>query len=77
MGRHRSVLKRLERIKILKENEKWKDEDSPLGLPKVKSIKIKVKKQKAEKASEETKKEKPAVEAKGKEVKSKESKGKK
>jgi small basic protein (TIGR04137 family) len=44
---HRSVLKRYERIKQLKEKEKWTDEDSVYGLPKVKIIKYKVKKEKA------------------------------
>ena len=44
---HRSVLKRHERIKILKDKEKWKDEDSVFGLPKVKIVKFKIKKEKA------------------------------
>lgn len=45
---HRSVFKRFERIKILAEKDKWKEEGSVFGLPKVKSIKIKVKKEKSE-----------------------------
>lgn len=44
---HRSVLKRYERVKLLKEKEKWTDEESVYGLPKVKIIKYKVKKEKA------------------------------
>ncbi len=44
---HRSVLKRYEKIKILKEKEKWADEDSVFGLAKVKVVKFKVKKEKA------------------------------
>ena len=44
--KHRSVLKRYERIKTLKEKDKWSDEDSPFGLPKLKILKIKVKKEK-------------------------------
>jgi small basic protein (TIGR04137 family) len=44
---HRSVLKRYEKIKILKEKEKWEDKDSVFGLAKVKVIKFKVKKEKA------------------------------
>ncbi len=44
--RHRSVFKRYERIKILKKEGRLKDEDSIFGLPKVKSIKIKIKKEK-------------------------------
>ena len=48
--RHRNVLKRHERIQRLVEIEKWNDRTSAFGLPKVKSLKIKVKKVKAEKA---------------------------
>ncbi len=44
---HRSVLKRHERLKILKEKEKWKEEDSVFGLPKVKIMRFKIKKEKA------------------------------
>lgn len=44
--RHRSVLKRFERIKVLKEKNLWGENSSPFGLPKVKSIKIKIKKEK-------------------------------
>ena len=51
--RHRNVLKRHERIQRLIEQEKWNDRASVLGLPKVKSLKIKVKKVKAEKAEGE------------------------
>lgn len=46
-GRHRNVLKRYERIKQLTAEEKWTPEDSPYGLPKVRSIKVRVKKEKA------------------------------
>ena len=49
--RHRNVLKRYERIRKLKEQDKWKDRQSALGLPKVKSLKIKMKKIKEEKAA--------------------------
>jgi len=48
--RHRNVLKRHERIQRLIETEKWNDRPTAFGLPKVKSLKIKVKKVKAEKA---------------------------
>ena len=48
--RHRNVLKRHERIQRLIEWEKWNDRESAFGLPKVKSLKIKVKKIKEEKA---------------------------
>lgn len=47
--RHRNVLKRHERIRRLIETEKWNDRLSAFGLPKVKSLKIKMKKIKAEK----------------------------
>ena len=45
--KQRSVLKRHERIKTLKEKEKWVDEDSVYGLPKVKVTRFKIKKEKA------------------------------
>ena len=44
---HRSVLKRYEKIKQLKDKDKWKDGDSIYGLAKVKVIKFKIKKEKA------------------------------
>jgi len=44
---HRSVLKRFEKIRVLKEKEKWTDADSVFGLTKVKMTKFKVKKEKA------------------------------
>jgi len=46
--KQRSVLKRHERIKTLKEKEKWaEEEDSVYGLPKVKVTRFKIKKEKA------------------------------
>lgn len=48
----RSVLKRFERVKILKDKELWKKEDSVYGLPKEKIVKFKVKKEKAAAAAE-------------------------
>ena len=44
---HRSVLKRFERLKYLKEKDKWEEGMSILGLPKIKIIKFKIKKEKA------------------------------
>jgi small basic protein (TIGR04137 family) len=35
LTRHRNVLKRAERIGLLKDEERWTDGDSVLGLPKV------------------------------------------
>ena len=46
----RSVLKRIERIKTMIDKEKWKEGDSVYGLPKLKTVKIKV--MKKEKAAE-------------------------
>jgi len=46
-GRHRNVLKRYERIRKLQQDERWQDGMSAYGLPKVKSVKVKVKKAKA------------------------------
>ena len=45
--KHRSVLKRHERLKILKEKGLWDEATSVLGIPKVKMQRIKVKKEKA------------------------------
>jgi len=55
--RHRSVLKRFERLKEMLEKEKWKEGNSVFGLPKLKSLRWKLKKTKktaeAEAAAEE------------------------
>src|SRR5262249_13660358 len=59
LQRARNVLTRGERIKILRDEERWPDGRSPFGLPKVKVIKIVVKK--AKKKEEE----KPAEGAEG------------
>lgn len=45
-SKHRNVLSRLERIKKMQEDNKWNDRVSVLGLPKFKSMKVKVKKTK-------------------------------
>ncbi len=55
LARARNVLKRDERIKALKDEERWQEGRSPFGLPKVRVLKIATKKPK--KAKEE---EKPA-----------------
>jgi len=44
---HRSVLKRYERLQTLTTKEEWKEGDSVFGLPKVKTLRIKIKKEKA------------------------------
>ena len=46
-NKHRSVLKRYERLKMLKDKSLWSEEKSPLGIPKVKMLRVKVKKEKA------------------------------
>ena len=48
--RHRSVLKRFERLQALQEKGEWKEGGSIFGLPKVKTLRIKVKKEKAAEA---------------------------
>ncbi|MEI6831526.1 MAG: small basic protein [Candidatus Omnitrophota bacterium] len=50
----RSVLKRTERIKQMQEKGKWKEGDSVYGLPKIKTLRIKIKKEKVEKAESAT-----------------------
>lgn len=51
--RSRNVLKRGERILILQEQERFKDGDSPLGLPKVRVVRVAAGKKKKEKKEEE------------------------
>jgi small basic protein (TIGR04137 family) len=46
----RSVLKRIERLKIMQEKNQWKETDDVFGLPKIKTLKIKIKKEKAKEA---------------------------
>ncbi|QOJ15013.1 MAG: small basic protein [Planctomycetia bacterium] len=41
LARHRNVLSRAERIEALKQLERWTDEQSVLGLPKVGHRKVK------------------------------------
>jgi small basic protein (TIGR04137 family) len=43
----RSVLKRIERIRTMIEKNQWKEGDRVCGLPKIKTIRIKIKKEKA------------------------------
>ena len=51
-NRNRSVMTRVERLEKLKEADKWKEGDSPLGLPKVRVRKITMKKKKKKKDEE-------------------------
>ena len=50
--KQRSVLKRTERIRMMLEKGQWKEGDRVYGLPKIKSIRIKIKKEKVEKAAD-------------------------
>jgi len=52
--KQRSVLKRSERIRSMAEKGQWKEGDAVFGLPKIKTIRIKIKKEKTEKAAETT-----------------------
>jgi len=45
------VLKRIERIRQMQEKGNWKEGNSVYGLPKLKSLRIKIKKEKVEKAA--------------------------
>ena len=49
--KQRSVLKRTERIKIMMEKGDWKEGDKVYGLPKLKTVRIKIKKEKVEKVA--------------------------
>lgn len=50
---NRSVLSRAERLARLKEADRWREGDSPLGLPKVRVRKLTIKKKKKKKEEEE------------------------
>jgi len=49
--RHRNVLKKYERVEMLQDQKKWSEGESVLGIPKVRSIKLR--KKKAAKTPEE------------------------
>ncbi len=51
--RSRSVLTRAERLERLKEADRWREGQSPFGLPKVRVFKLVVKKKKKKKEEEE------------------------
>jgi small basic protein (TIGR04137 family) len=51
-NRNRSVMTRVERLERLKEADRWKEGDSPLGLPKVRVRKMVIKKKKKKKDEE-------------------------
>ena len=48
-SKQRSVLKRSERLRTMLEKDQWKEGDDVYGLPKIKTVRIKIKKEKAEK----------------------------
>lgn len=52
LARSRSVLTRGERIARLQSSDRWKEGQSPLGLPKVRVFKISMKKKKKKKEEE-------------------------
>lgn len=52
--KQRSVLKRAERLRTMLEKNQWKPGDDVCGLPKIKTLRIKIKKEKAEKTAEGT-----------------------
>ena len=62
--RSRSVLSRTERLTQLKEADRWKEGDSPLGLPKVRVYKLSMKKKKKKKEEGEEGAEGAAAEPK-------------
>jgi len=51
--RSRSVLTRAERLERLKAADRWKEGDSPLGLDKVRVMKLALKKKKKKKVEED------------------------
>jgi small basic protein (TIGR04137 family) len=53
LARARSVLNRADRIQRLKSADRWKEGDSPFGLPKARVYKLAMKKKKKKKEEEE------------------------
>lgn len=53
LQRSRNVLKREERIEKLKFEEKWAEDQSPFGLPKVRVVKTVIGKKKKKKSAED------------------------
>ena len=53
ISRSRNVLTRAERIGRLQDQDRWTEEDGPLGLPKVRVYKVVLKKKKKKKGDEE------------------------
>jgi len=64
LGGSRSVMKRSERLKWLKDKGDWSEKDPVLGLPKIKIVKLKaLKKEKAKESEEGTTEEKKGASA--------------
>ncbi len=59
LSRHRNVLRRSERIEVLKDEDRWDDNQKPVGLPKVAHRKVAVggKEKKGPKKEEDAAKE--------------------
>jgi small basic protein (TIGR04137 family) len=53
-SKSRSVLKRTERLKMMLEKNQWKEGNEVFGLPKIKTLRIKIKKEKVAKEAETT-----------------------
>jgi len=49
--KQRSVLKRIERLRTMMGKGQWKEGDTVYGLPKIKTVRLKIKKEKAEKVA--------------------------
>ena len=71
LAKHRNVLKRAERIEILKDEDRWPEDQSPFGLIKVAHRKAKVggKVKKTAEVAAEGEGEKPAEDAAAEEKK--------
>ena len=63
LARNRSVFTRAERLLKLKDSDRWKDGDTPFGLPKVRVPKLTMKKKKKKKEEDETTEVAPDAEA--------------
>ena len=63
LARARNVLTRAERIRVLQDEERWKEGRSPFGLPKVRVLKVAKKKGKAKEEEKPAEGAAPAAEA--------------
>jgi small basic protein (TIGR04137 family) len=70
LGRHRNVLKRSERVDVLKESGRWTEDSTVIGMPKVGHRKVSVGKKEKKKDTDTAADDTAETPAKGDEKKS-------